>query len=396
MSENAGWSAVDLRRRLEEEYVDGVDGAVSEAVLADRRRLVDLMVRLVTDYPSDDPRVPDDVTDSVMYKRLKSRMESHRGYDAVRHGDLSTLRFMAPPDSDGKDATGNELIRNALAREGAHIHFFGPKNSGKTNKAHYYAVDVCSDVFDTVRSNLTALDGGDPYAEDEERIEGQHDSMRGFVEELHTEDKYVCRIMDEVSSAMNGYAFSQSKVEMQMSQSINATRKYTEGGATNLITVSHRESLGDVHPLVIENADLVIQCYDGEYGKATVYKGHFDKSKVDLEDQKITDLYGIPPTTVEHSDSIMAKWYWNAGGYDYREGLSSLEDDEDDSEGTASEDTVDPEEVALRAREDEYLRMHENGKSYSQIAESTGTPQSTVGDMVRRARDRQQAADDVE
>jgi hypothetical protein len=284
-----------------------------------------------------DVEMPDDWRTTEGARSFLPRNRTESVHESVSRGNQSMTEFQKGVTESKLDTTGNELIRNALAREGGHIHLFGPKNSGKTNKAHYWAVDVCDDVFDVVRSNLSALGGGDPYEDDEERVEGEFDHMSDFLAELHTDDQYVCRIIDEVSSAMNGYAFSKSKVETQMSQSINATRKYTEGGATNLITVSHRESLGDVHPIIIENADLLIQTYEGKYGKATVYKGHFDKNKVDLQERKITDMYGIPATTVEHSDSIMAKWWWDGDGYDYRVGLSSL--DEPPAGKTGDEDT---------------------------------------------------------
>lgn len=90
------WTASDLRLALVKKAAKraGV-GAPPETLSAPTRKLSITLADYIFYYDSSDPEVADDIKDDKMYQLMMTRLETLTAHDAVRSGDISSMRAVA-------------------------------------------------------------------------------------------------------------------------------------------------------------------------------------------------------------------------------------------------------------------------------------------------------------
>lgn len=95
-AESQDWTASDLRQALIKKASDQSKiGAPPETLSAPTRQLAVTLADYVYYYDPSDPDVPDDIRDDKMYQLMMSRLETLTAHDAVRNGDVSSMRAVA-------------------------------------------------------------------------------------------------------------------------------------------------------------------------------------------------------------------------------------------------------------------------------------------------------------
>lgn len=403
---DATYASTDLRKALMEKYRLGEPGGNPYALSAPTRAALDLLVNYVIGYNTEDPELEDDILDDEYFNILLSRVESQSSWEHARTGNVSGMRAISGSmwDDNRVSATGYELLVDDLRPAAQQWIVKGPKGSGKTVKVSDVAQKSLENgVVDKVMSNIL-WKGCDPEFPDIEFPEGHdvrfsEDISAMLMFAMEPGDKLL--IIDEASTVLNMLSGG-GDAQKIFSKIINALRK-SVGGSTRLIIVGHRHDT-DILPTLRNNTDCVLYAEgkkeEGLIDKASMYDG-WTAFKEDDAKYKLQGLQNIPdgsPWAVDTNYFAHVNLDLDNPDEQIQRGrlIDNWEDyQESDSEGGVP--PVDVDEAVLRSREDEYLRMHEDGElSYSDISDATGTPKSTVGDMVARARDRQESSEMVE
>ncbi|TMT85824.1 hypothetical protein E2L06_04140 [Haloterrigena sp. H1] len=323
---------------------------------------------------------------------------------AVQDGNLPIIQHalgLAATSDSGMDFLDYEILADLIEEPSLMLLLFGDTGSGKT----YTAVRL-SELWE-FRVGGTILTNVESLAEANDGVVYVHEypDIIHYCLEHPNERKLL--IADELSSLMSGYPADRHYVETYMRPLVRKMRK--EPFRLSIIGIGHRP--GDIHP-TMNNPELAYfgfkkgdtkeqaQKHMVVYERLTNEEGKKEDKKCDVQG------IGLPNMTLDTNDN--GNWDWgteeevldaayalrDAGYGDMLRLIRNLEED-DDGEGDESvgQSDVDTDELALRIREDEYLQMNENGQSYSDISEATGTPKSTVGDMIQRARSRVESSD---
>ncbi|MFD1646656.1 AAA family ATPase [Haloarchaeobius litoreus] len=118
MSDAQNWTATDLQQALIEKASNGEVGAPPEVLSAPTRQTALALANYVLYYNSDDPENPDDIEEDGMYQLLLSRLETLTAHEAVRSGDVSSMRGIAgAPTGDGDTDTSSWRAADIITRD---------------------------------------------------------------------------------------------------------------------------------------------------------------------------------------------------------------------------------------------------------------------------------------
>jgi hypothetical protein len=270
MSERNDYAVTDLREAILKRASKGEPGAIPETLSAPTLETVNRLVDYLEYYDAgQSPHLPDDPTDTFMYRWLMDRLESQLVFSSTSTGNLTRMRGVAGRPGNRIDATGYDKIIDACRPAAHQILIKGAKGSGKTTKAFDIARRLHGEgVIDKVLTNVRG-------PEEHEAVEFSEDISRYL--EFAKEPGEKLALLDEFSTSGNAYT-GQQDVEQTMSRCINAFRK-SEGGSLRTMFIGH-ENDNDIHPLVKKQSDVVIRA-DGkvEVGVidcATLFRGWYD------------------------------------------------------------------------------------------------------------------------
>ncbi|MFC6723209.1 hypothetical protein ACFQE1_02130 [Halobium palmae] len=328
MSSNTeDWTSSDLRSALSKLNKAEEVGAVEEAVAANARETMSAMLRLKMHYdPNADPVLPDEVEDCVLYKRLKARLETNRAYDAVRAGDISSMRYLAGRQWDeGMDTSSwrvADVLTNDLWKPNdrdnmLNLILYGPtpsiakgSNTGTGKSDFAYLISEGGErAYKRIGQSLQIASNNDtdPYQQVEKWSEAE-----GWMQEM---DGPKLLILDEAAQGLKNKDMTAGDV---LGKAIRLMRKYN----CHLILISHT---GKDIPLDIRRQ--VVFARKGSKKTATLGNKLEEDSSGEMQIKNVEyDLKNIPPTDVKYDS------------YDDR-GEFEWDIDEDDSTEEESEPT---------------------------------------------------------
>ncbi|UVE49657.1 hypothetical protein KU306_12155 [Haloferax larsenii] len=376
MSSEINWAASDLRSQLRKRYIEEESGAVPEAVLADRERLVDLMVRLVRDYNADEhPDLPDDVRDSVMFKKLHDRMESHRGYDAVRTGDLTTMRHMAGSTGDDgidmADWKQYEILKDLWRQEPVYDKDFTnsifqaiifsnnipPTGRGKSD---WMYSNIQFGLLEYPDARVITNNTSDPFEDTPE----QWDDLE---HEIKNHDGWMILGIDEAAQFLQYDDQSGGKT-------ISQRLKLLRHNRCHIILVAHT---GIDIPADIRRQVFVMNKLD----KQTAQLGYGIKPMANDDRMEVAnELYRfntIPATDINYDDI-------DDEGIEIKFDGSSSTSNEDRNQPTAEESNAGEKPKTDAERKDVVIEYLTTDQSMSDMGEKYGVSKSTVSDWVEK------------
>lgn len=264
MSGGGGYDAADAADKMREGDVDAnIDGvlagdtAVANMVLAAERAALD--------------------EDGPLMSILGRTTRTHTLRDAREKGHVPTLNAATGLSESSVEATGYDLLVNALKPPAQQALIKGPKGSGKSTKAIDLAKRLYHE-FDGELSILTNIEGPDDHP-----AVDYADTISGMLEWVRDTDGEKLVIGDEWSSTVNAHAHGGGQVGAIFARFINALRK-GKGGSTRLIAIGHEHDT-DLAAILRNQSDVVIEADgkkdDGVIDCATVYEGWKDYKQDD-------------------------------------------------------------------------------------------------------------------
>jgi hypothetical protein len=327
MSDSTSYTAADLRNALLKRAADGRAGAVPESLSAPTQRALRNLVDYVMYYdPSTSEELPQDVTESHMYRVMFTHLESLQARDAVRTGNVSKMRGIAGAQyNDAKMDTSSwrsaEVLTDVLWRPEDRDHMvnliiYGPTpkiktgsntGSGKSDFA-YSALEGGIRAYERVGKTLQIASNNDtdPF----EQVERWTDAEK-WMKEV---DGPKVLLLDEAAQGLMYADMSAGKV---VSRVIKLMRKYH----CHLILIGHtgKDIPQDVRRQVVyarkenkKNVTLGNKLEEDSSGEMQIKNVEFELGK-------------LPPTNLEY-ESIDDK-----GEFEWDIDETTSADSEDDS-----------------------------------------------------------------
>jgi hypothetical protein len=230
-----------------------------------------------------------------------------------------------------------------------------------------------------VISNFESWTELHPKAEYEKR-------MPDTIQRAEEHDGPVLMFMDKLSSEGNHTDIQKSGVEEGLRSYFRKMGK--EPYQASYIGVGH--SLIEVAPMLRSGEVAYFGFKEGKTKEAA--RKHLVVYEDEDKENKVIDLKGIGLPEYSPDTNDPAEWDWGTPEEFVELGHMKPEDVDGDVDEGESKDTVDTDKFKLREREDMCLRMNQ-AMSHSEISEATGIAKSTVGDMIRRAKSRQDSTE---
>lgn len=256
---SGGYDAADAADQIREGDVDAnIDGVLSDAQAVANMQMAGERAGLSEDAP--------------LMQLLGRTSRTHTLRQARIKGHVPTLNAATGLSESTLDATGYDMLVNALAPAAQQVLIKGPKGSGKSTKA----IDLAKRLyqyFDGELSILTNIEGPDEHP-----AVDYADTISGMLEWVRDTSGEKLVIGDEWSSEVNAHTYGGGQVGATFSQFINALRK-GKGGSTRLIAIGHTHDT-DLASILRNQSDVVIEAdgkkKDGLIDCATVYEGWTD------------------------------------------------------------------------------------------------------------------------
>ena len=391
-SDYTGYDIKQLRESLKTEKVP----ALRDAGLL-TSQAIDYLSDYSESYQPNQARHYEDETkgayfyyNSETYVDIVSREVSKQLSAAVKQGNSSVIAHAQGLGSKSKptmDFVEYERLAQLIESPSQLLLLFGDTGSGKTFSAVRLAELWTMRVGGTILTNVQSL------AEANDNVQYVDNYVELLTYCINNPKERKLFLADELSSLMSGYSSDRSDVEKYMRPLVRKMRK--EPFRMSIIGIGHRPT--DIHP-TLRNGELSIFGFkEGETKeKARKKLAIYEDLVADKPKNKLVDVSGIglPSMTIDTNDN--GNWGWgteadilaaahdlkSAGYGDMLKIISNLGDDEPNVP-TDEEENEENEKL-----EDEYRKIHENGASYREISELTGTPKSTVSLMVNRSKER--------
>jgi hypothetical protein len=255
--------------RTADEIRDGSVDANIDAILSDDHSLANMMMAA--------ERAGIDGDGSPLYSLLSRASTSHTLRNARQQGHVPTLNAATGLSESSVEATGYDLLVNALKPAAQQVLIKGPKGSGKSTKAMDLAKRLYHE-FDGELSILTNIEGPDEHP-----AVDYADTISGMLEWVRDTPGEKLVIGDEWSSTVNAHAHGGGQVGAIFARFINALRK-GKGGSTRLLAIGHEHDT-DLAAILRNQSDVVIEAdgkkKDGLIDCATVYEGWKDYQQED-------------------------------------------------------------------------------------------------------------------
>lgn len=253
-------SGYDSARTADEIREGEVDASI-DAILADDHPIANMMLAA--------ERADIDSEENPLYALLSRGATSHTLRQARKTGHVPTLNAATGLSESRVDATGYDLLVNAVKPAAQQVLVKGPKGSGKSTKAMDLAKRLYHE-FDGELSILTNIEGPDDHP-----AVDYADTLSGMLEWVRDTDGEKLVIGDEWSSTVNAHAHGGGEVRASFSRFINSLRK-GKGGSTRLIVIGHEHDT-DIASILRHQSDVVIEADgkvdDGLIDCATVFEG---------------------------------------------------------------------------------------------------------------------------
>ncbi|MFC4448139.1 MULTISPECIES: hypothetical protein [Halorussus] len=290
MSDNAGYSAAQLRELLKRE--DGVDALEEAGLLTERE--VNLLDSFVQHHkPSEEAYYPED---HPLFQRLLRRAVSQNVRQAVESGNVSQMQFASGVVNNSNDISGVQLyerLREFITRTAGVTTVYGHMGSGKTDLALLLAELWKSATGGVVGTNIRSAKEADFEITDVEKL---HDWINGDMEGVE-KDTPKLFIGDEFSSHASGYSHHRAKVEQNLSSTLKLMRK----SGVSVVIIGHTGM--DVHPDVRRLSKTV---WKENKKSATVYETIENGEPED----ELFSLSGIPAADWTYDTLEETDWDW--------------------------------------------------------------------------------------
>ena len=299
---------------------------------------------------------------------------------AVRNGNHSLIQHangLSSSNNVEMDFVDYHRFKEVLETPALMLNIFASPREGKT----FTAARIC-DLWLMFHPNGLVVSNIKSWAEIHPQGAYEY-RMPDIIKATKQHDGPVMLFLDELSSDGTHKELQKSGIESGLRSFFRHMGK--EPYTANYIGIGHR---------VVEVAPMLRSGEVAYFGfKEGATKEAARKHLVVYEDadkqEEVVDLRGIglPDYSPDTNDPAHLDWGREQEYID----LGLMNDDEDVDEGGSD---VDLEKARLRAKEEMVLGMHRSGQSYSDIADSTSIPKSTVGDMVQRAKNRDESSEE--
>jgi len=275
-------SGYDSARTADEIREGSVDANI-DALLAGDSAIANMMLAAERAGIDDD--------NNPLYALLSRGSTSHTLREARSEGHVPTLNAATGLSESSIDATGYDLLLNAVKPPAQQVLIKGAKGTGKSTKA----VDIAKRLyheFDGELSILTNIQGPDDHP-----AVDYADTISGMLEWVRDTDGEKLVIGDEWSSTVNAHAHGGGEVGATFSRFVNALRK-GEGGSTRLVIIGHEHDT-DIAAILRNQSDVVIEATNKQgdgIDRATVYEGWKDYTTGD-EWFKLRGLQDVPTSS---------------------------------------------------------------------------------------------------
>lgn len=298
MSDNAGYSAAQLRELLKKE--GGIDALQDAGLLTESE--VALLDSFIQHYsPTDEAYYAED---HPLFKRLLRRATSQNIREAVEKGNVSQMKFASGVVNSSNDISGVDLyerLRDFITRTAGVTTIYGHMGTGKTDLAMLLAELWKRATGGVVASNVRSAKEVDYEVTD---VDTLHEFINGDLDGVSKETPKLF-IGDEFSSHASGYAHDRAKVEQNLSSTLKLMRK----AGVSVIIIGHTGV--DIHPDVRRLSKTV---WKDSKKNATVYE---EIENGDPEGE-LFSLDKIPETGWTYDTLEETDWDW------------CLDDDEED------------------------------------------------------------------
>lgn len=318
--------------------------------------------------------------DKTKLNHLIRGVQDTLGYDsAIDRGNWLKLdnyqgSTMAPVDISGRSAI--YWMDDMMAKEGRVVYLWGETGTGKSATGGSLIESYLQEY-----PNAQILSNVRGYSHPDENIdENIHEVFSwGKFKEIVEEDpnnfsadaRPKIFLFDEASSSAYGGGKDGYDTREKLGWLIYYARKFRIA----IIVAGHDAK--SVHPVIREHAICINKPDKDDPSRATVY------NSIDTQGRgegQITDFTGLPMTNFDYNQYDAMPWSWD--------------EEAEEVDGTEVEQ-LSEEDVRLKAKEDLFREMNDNDVSIRDIVEQTGVPRSTVGDMIKRSRERQDALAEV-
>ena len=259
--------------KLGDELRDGEVDAHVEAVLSDDQRIGDVLMAA--------ERAEIDSDESPLYRMLSRQTSTDTLRRARKRSDLTTMNATVGLSESSVEATGYDLLMDAIKPAAQQMLIKGPKGSGKTTKA----LDIARNLYREFDGELRVLTN--IRRSEDEPIKhpavDYADNLSGMLEWVRDTSGEKLVIGDEWSTEVNSHSYADGSVRETFAQFINALRK-GQGGSTRLLVIGHEHD-SDIAKILRTQSDVVVQAdgkkKEGKIDQATVYSGWEDYQQDD-------------------------------------------------------------------------------------------------------------------
>lgn len=273
---------------------------------------------------SDPESMPGHFSELEHVRNVVAAEATERGREAMRDGDMQTLKHLTGQTDQRADVSGIKAIGKVdqlINGPAPIIVVIGEPGAGKTNFAGLLGqryVDTHPNAL--VASNIQSLRETTTW--EDERGRQRSGWTAGFPEfkewlthegdPLKFEQTAKLGVLDELSSHAGGSGKSGQLTRKFMGPLVFKVRKF--GGA--LIVIAHDES--SIHPLLTRLGVVVKKV---SQKKAVVY----DRIINGQPRGELFAIEGIPPTDWRYDDKEATEWYWQNEDSESDEGMAEKE-----------------------------------------------------------------------
>ena len=319
---------------------------------------------------------------STQYVQVVRREVGKALSRAVRDGNLSLIQHsLGLNNNDGVEVDFVDFfkVKELLETPAFMLNIFGAPRTGKT-----FSAARLVDLWCLLNPNGLVISNINSWAE----IHPQGiytERMPKAIKLSEEHDGPTLLFADELSAEGTHSDIQKSGVEAGIRSFFRKMGK--DPYDCSYIGIGHR--VVEVAPM-LRSGELAYFGFKEGRTKEAAQKHLVIYEDSDKEDV-VCDLGGIGLPEYSPDTHDPATWDWGTPD-EYIE-LGHMKPDDDGEDGSSDGDGVDADKAALRAKEDLFLEMNENDMGVRKIAKETGIPRSTVGDMITRARDRDESSE---